>query len=61
MIEDFQPHDHIAKQYGHKTGSPYQTFPRPRRKGTPWLWFSTSVTVAVFLGVLCALPWEGGW
>ena len=53
--------DRLRDRLGEKSGSAFQGFPRRREKVTPWLLFSTVVTVAVFLMLLFALPWEGGW
>jgi hypothetical protein len=61
--DPMNPHSHDYRdtvRAGEKTGSPYQAF-RRRDKLSPWLVFSTVVTVAAFLFLLCALPWQGGW
>ena len=57
------PHTHDFRdtvRAGEKTGSAYQSFRRSERPSA-WLVFSTVVTVATFLFLLCALPWQGGW
>lgn len=41
---------------GEKTGSPFQAFRPKSRRPSAWMVISTTVTVAVFLCALCALP-----
>jgi hypothetical protein len=53
------PHTHDFRdtvRAGEKTGSPYQAFRRPRRV-SPWLAFSTAVTVAVYVALASSLSW----
>jgi hypothetical protein len=56
-----QPHEHIARAHPGKAGDPMQVFPPRKRRLTAWDVISTVVTVTVFLVLLFALPWEGGW
>jgi hypothetical protein len=58
------PHSHDYRdtvRAGEKTGSPFQAFKRRSERPSAWLAFSTATTVVVFLALLFALPWEGGW